>query len=212
MATGSMACRTVATRSITAATATGTTATTGIARGGLSIVVGAPIGAFVPLLPLVLLDRLVGRRAVLLRQRHVLHVERATGRVRGRRSARWHRDRRTDAPPSDEIFVYPRNGQSADQQARDRYECHRSAVDQTGFDPTFTAEVCLPIAAASDLTTCGPRRLPGRAWLQCEVGREGKGSPADNFASRRGKNPVSDRSVAPWRTWRRVIPDLTGHF
>ena len=44
----------------------------------------------------------------------------------------------TDAPQSDEIFVYPRNGQSADQQARDRYECHRSAVEQTGFDPTIS--------------------------------------------------------------------------
>jgi hypothetical protein len=33
------------------------------------------------------------------------------------------------------VFVYPRNGQTADQQARDRYECYRFAVAQTGFDP-----------------------------------------------------------------------------
>jgi hypothetical protein len=32
--------------------------------------------------------------------------------------------------------MYPRSGQSAEQQARDRYECHRWAADQTGFDPT----------------------------------------------------------------------------
>jgi hypothetical protein len=37
---------------------------------------------------------------------------------------------------ADSMFVYPRNGQSAEQQASDRYECHRWAVDQTGFDPT----------------------------------------------------------------------------
>jgi|APCry1669189534_1035231.scaffolds.fasta_scaffold39431_2 hypothetical protein len=39
-------------------------------------------------------------------------------------------------PESDNIYVYPKNGQSAEIQARDRYECHRWAADQTGFDPT----------------------------------------------------------------------------
>jgi len=44
-----------------------------------------------------------------------------------------------EAPPGgDSMFVYPRNGQSADQEARDRYECHHFAVEQTGFDPTAT--------------------------------------------------------------------------
>lgn len=33
------------------------------------------------------------------------------------------------------VFLYPRNGQSADQQARDRYDCYRFAVGQSGFDP-----------------------------------------------------------------------------
>jgi len=37
---------------------------------------------------------------------------------------------------SDEIFVYPKNGQSEEQQATDRYECHSWAVQKTGFDPT----------------------------------------------------------------------------
>jgi len=36
----------------------------------------------------------------------------------------------------DELFVYPRMGQSEAQIAKDRYECHRWAVEQTGFDPT----------------------------------------------------------------------------
>jgi hypothetical protein len=35
-----------------------------------------------------------------------------------------------------EPFVYPKNGQSEQQQSTDRYECHRWAADQTGFDPT----------------------------------------------------------------------------
>jgi len=51
-----------------------------------------------------------------------------------------------DAPPEDEIeqqpsvpnelFVYPKEGQSEEQQANDRYECHSWSVGQTGFDPT----------------------------------------------------------------------------
>jgi hypothetical protein len=39
-------------------------------------------------------------------------------------------------PPADQMFIYPRQGQSEQQQADDRYACHRWAVDQTGFDPT----------------------------------------------------------------------------
>jgi len=41
------------------------------------------------------------------------------------------------APAGEDFFMYPRNGQSADQQAHDRYECHRWAVEQTRFDPTL---------------------------------------------------------------------------
>lgn len=40
------------------------------------------------------------------------------------------------AATTDEIFVYPRAGQSEEVQARDRYDCHRWAVEQTGFDPS----------------------------------------------------------------------------
>jgi hypothetical protein len=35
-----------------------------------------------------------------------------------------------------ELFVYPKNNQSEDQQRTDRFECHQWAVNQTGFDPT----------------------------------------------------------------------------
>ena len=40
---------------------------------------------------------------------------------------------------NEEVFVYPKNGQSDEQMATDRYECHRWAVDRTGFDPTRPA-------------------------------------------------------------------------
>jgi hypothetical protein len=35
-----------------------------------------------------------------------------------------------------ELIAYPKNGQSQEQQGKDKYECYRWAADQTGFDPT----------------------------------------------------------------------------
>jgi hypothetical protein len=40
------------------------------------------------------------------------------------------------AAPSQDIYVYPRDGQSEAQQSEDRYQCHRWASDQTHYDPT----------------------------------------------------------------------------
>lgn len=40
------------------------------------------------------------------------------------------------ATASQLVFAYPQRGQSAEQQAKDRYECHGWAVSQTGFDPS----------------------------------------------------------------------------
>ena len=33
------------------------------------------------------------------------------------------------------VQLTPNNGQTAEQQARDRYDCYRWALSQTGFDP-----------------------------------------------------------------------------
>jgi hypothetical protein len=38
-------------------------------------------------------------------------------------------------PPSTQVVFYPKAGQSPEQQDRDRYECYRWSVQQTGFDP-----------------------------------------------------------------------------
>jgi uncharacterized protein HemX len=42
------------------------------------------------------------------------------------------------SPPAagQQVYIYPNQGQSAQQQSRDRYECHSWAVQQTGVDPT----------------------------------------------------------------------------
>jgi len=42
-----------------------------------------------------------------------------------------------------DLFIYPKKGQSEEQQSKDRFECHTWAVKQTGFDPT-TASVAAP--------------------------------------------------------------------
>jgi len=38
-----------------------------------------------------------------------------------------------------DVFAYPTKGQNAEQQRRDRFECHEWAVDQSGFDPSRQA-------------------------------------------------------------------------
>lgn len=45
-------------------------------------------------------------------------------------------------PPvmADELFIYPKQGQSEQKQADDRYECHRWSAKQTNYDPTRPPE------------------------------------------------------------------------
>jgi len=53
------------------------------------------------------------------------------------------------APPSTELYIYPKNGQNDQQQAQDRYECHSWASSQTGFDPTAANGGVAPDQTAS---------------------------------------------------------------
>jgi len=68
-------------------------------------------------------------------------------------------------PPADQMFVYPRLGQSEQQQADDRYACHRWAADQTGFDPTQ------PQGGASEAQRVEKRADYQRAMGACLDGR-----------------------------------------
>jgi hypothetical protein len=40
------------------------------------------------------------------------------------------------APVAEDLMIYPKNGQSKEQQSADQFECHNWAKGQTGFDPT----------------------------------------------------------------------------
>jgi hypothetical protein len=58
-------------------------------------------------------------------------------------------------PAPQRVFVYPANGQTAEQTERDRYECHEWAVQQTGVDPSR------PDAGAYERVVVQPASPPG---------------------------------------------------
>lgn len=63
------------------------------------------------------------------------------------------------------LFIYPRQGQDEKKQADDRYECHRWAASQTGYDPTK------PPAGLSEAQLIQKRADYQRAMSACLEGR-----------------------------------------
>jgi hypothetical protein len=61
-----------------------------------------------------------------------------------------------------ELIAYPKNGQSADQQSKDKYECHKWAAGQTGYDPTTGAAA--PAAKRPDYMRAQAACLEGRGY------------------------------------------------
>lgn len=52
------------------------------------------------------------------------------------RPARAYHEVPAPPQPNTDVYAYPLQNQPADQQDRDRYDCHLWAVKQTGFDPS----------------------------------------------------------------------------
>jgi hypothetical protein len=75
-----------------------------------------------------------------------------------------YRTRRVRTEPAEvrtrKLYVYPAAGQSDEQLADDRYECHVWAADSTGFDPTLGA------GSADEAADYG------RAFSACMEGRD----------------------------------------
>jgi hypothetical protein len=71
-------------------------------------------------------------------------------------------------PPSDsaqgDLIIYPKNGQTKDQQAADQFECHNWAKGQTGFDPTL-------VEGGASSGADGARNNYDRAMSACLQGR-----------------------------------------
>lgn len=65
---------------------------------------------------------------------------------------------------SGDLYVYPRNGQSEEQTAQDRYECHQWAVNQTGFDPTLGQEQASSAGTSEDYHRAIIACLDGRGY------------------------------------------------
>jgi hypothetical protein len=68
-------------------------------------------------------------------------------------------------PSNDQLFIYPKNGQSEQQKATDRYECHSWAAKEAAYDPT------LPSSAAPTPESGDKRDDYFRAMTACLEGR-----------------------------------------
>jgi len=62
------------------------------------------------------------------------------------------------------VFLYPKSGQSADQQAHDRYDCYRFAVGQSGFDPMRTGAATATAEQQSDFDRAQGACFEGRGY------------------------------------------------
>ena len=104
--------------------------------GGRFVVIAPPLGIVVPFLPYGYVTMHVGRSAYYVAN-DVYYVRRPNGYVvvEPPEGARRASDDGYVAS-QEQIYIYPRKGQSAQQQSKDRYECHAWARDETGFDPT----------------------------------------------------------------------------
>jgi hypothetical protein len=110
-----------------------------VPRGPGFVVIGAPIGAFVQLLPTFYTTVWVAGFPYYYAN-ETYYAWR--GEDNGYEVVEPPSDQgppTTQPPPSDELFIYPQSGQSEQQQSNDKYECHRWASSQTGFDPTQSA-------------------------------------------------------------------------
>jgi hypothetical protein len=69
----------------------------------------------------------------------------------------------SQGPSTGELIAYPKNGQSQEQLGKDKFECHRWAVTQTGFDPTQAGGGSAP-GRRSDYTRAQAACLEGRGY------------------------------------------------
>jgi hypothetical protein len=108
-------------------------------EGRRFVVVAPPIGAFVPVLPSFYTTLRLGG-VTFYYANDAYYVWRGADRGYEVVEAPADADAAevtATAGGADKMFIYPKNGQTSEQQAKDRYECHRWGADQTGFDPTL---------------------------------------------------------------------------
>jgi hypothetical protein len=138
-------------------------------RGPGFVVVGAPIGCFVPFLPPFYTTLWVGGFPYYYANEtyYTWDASQNGYEVVAPPNDQGATTEAPQPPPpqGDQLFIYPQNGQSAEQQATDKYECHKWASSQTGFDPTQPAGGAPPDQAGSQ------RADYQRAMSACLQGR-----------------------------------------
>jgi len=130
-------------------------------QGPRFAIVAPPFGLFVPFLPPYYATVWVGGRPYYYAN-EVYYVNKGEGYA----VVEPPKDDVSQAPPpAEQLFIYPRQNQSEQQQATDRYECHSWAVSQTRFDPTQ------PPGGVSENQTGQKRADYQRAMSACLDGR-----------------------------------------
>jgi hypothetical protein len=115
--------------------------------GGRFVVVGPPVGVFVPFLPAYYTTVWFGGFPYYYANDTYYNWVPAQGQYEvvdppAGADTNPNDNTANDAPATEppaaagELYTYPKNGQTVEQQEQDRYECHRWASDQSGFDPT----------------------------------------------------------------------------
>jgi len=127
------------------------------------VVVGPPVGVFVPFLPPFYATVWVG--AVPYYYANSVYYAAAPG---GYVVVDPPQDPVAEAPlpPADQVYVYPRQGQDERQQSDDKFACHKWAVGQTAFDPTQP-----PAAGLGQAQIAQKRADYQRAMAACLEGR-----------------------------------------
>jgi hypothetical protein len=130
--------------------------------GSSFAIVAAPYGLFVPYLPGYYNSLWVGStRYYYADDTYYTYEPARRGYVVSRSPYNDDRDDEDydDNAGDEDLYIYPSRGQSEQQQADDRYECHRWAVEQTHYDP---------VDSGSD---AGDRASYLRAMTACLTGR-----------------------------------------
>ncbi len=76
-----------------------------------------------------------------------------------------------------QLYVYPQQGQSAEQQSKDRFECHNWAVQQSGFNPTNPPPMAQPQSTGGgEVVRGGARGAATGAVIGAITGNPGRGA------------------------------------
>jgi len=104
--------------------------------GNRYVVVGAPYGLFVSYLPSYYSSFYFGNtRYFYADDTYYTYEPARRGYVVARSPYVTEEEEQNSDPVDDDLFIYPARGQSEQQQADDRYECHRWAAKETSYDP-----------------------------------------------------------------------------